>query len=65
MGKILVIYHNPKRKNTFGKDAVRPQKIRLTSNSGGKVLFKGDTLSAKYAKGVREGNIKQIEIELG
>ena len=65
LGKILVIYQNPKRKNTFGKNAVRPQKIRLTNNSGGKILFKGDTLSAKYAKAVREGKIKRIEIELG
>lgn len=65
LGKILVIYHNPKRANTYGKGAVAINKIILKPNEGKEVEIKGNVVPTQYAKDVREGKFKQIDLFLG
>jgi hypothetical protein len=65
LGKILVTYHNPKRKNTYGKDKVKPEWIILKSEGKRDVELSGGTVPTKYAESIREGRFTQVEIHLG
>jgi len=61
-GKITVIYHNPKLKDTFGPHAVRTQKIVLTYPNRKTVETIGGVLSELHALDVREGNVNRIDV---
>jgi len=63
-GKILVIYHNPKMKNTFGPEAVSPAKWHITEISGQKYSYQGASLQGEIAHKIRERKISRIEVEL-
>jgi len=65
LGKIAVIYRNPKRKNTYGEDAVRPQEFILKMKGGRKQILQGACLPCEYARAVRNGLCEQIEVLLG
>ncbi|MEE8359512.1 MAG: hypothetical protein V3S04_01135 [Candidatus Omnitrophota bacterium] len=65
LGKILVTYHNPKRKNTYGKNSVKPEWIILKSNGKRDIEISGGVVPHKYARLMREGRFSQIEIHLG
>ena len=64
LGKTLVVYHNTKGLDTFGKLRVSVRKITLTDR-GRKIEFKGDTLPSPHAERVRDGFVPRIDIELG
>lgn len=57
---IKVVYHNPEKKDTFGKDSVRPFKIMFEN-----ISIDGDTVPAPYAEQIRQRKIKRIDIYLG
>ena len=61
----LILYHNPKRKHTFGKDAVKPVKFTVSYGNGKKTISKGSYLREPFSKDLREGKIAQISIDLG
>lgn len=65
LGKTLVVYHNPRRANTYGQGAVGAKKIILSPKKGKEVKIKAGVLSSYYARLVREGKIKQIDVFLG
>ena len=62
--KIMVTYHNPKMKDTFGKDDVRTQKIVLTYPNRKIVEIDGGVLNETYAKVVRDGLVDRIDVYL-
>jgi hypothetical protein len=64
LGRIPVTYHNPKRKDTFGKNAAKPKKIILIENNENPLEFASDTIPAPYAEQIRSLQIKRIEIFL-
>ncbi|MFH0913056.1 MAG: cellobiose phosphorylase [Candidatus Omnitrophota bacterium] len=65
LGKIRLTYHNPKRKNTFGKNAAGIKKISFNDKSGNAVEILQDTIPSPYAQQIRARQIKKIDIYLG
>ena len=64
LSTIPVVYHNPKRLNTFGKDGVAVKKIFLNRGVGKSVEIAQDTLSFVYAQEIRQRKVKSIDIYL-
>jgi len=64
LGKILVLYHNPKRKNTFGKGAVKPSQIVLKKKGSKDIVIYSDTISSECAHELRDGKFEQVEVFL-
>jgi len=62
--KIMVTYHNPQLRDTFGKQGVKAQKIILTYPVGKGVEITGGVLNEAHALDVREGKIKSIDVYL-
>ena len=63
LGNTLVVYHNPKRKNTFGKDAARIKEIRLKARKKGReIKLNSPLITHPYSYEVRRGNIERIDI---
>ncbi len=66
LGNTLIVYHNPKRKDTFGKNAVRAQKIILSySEKSAPVTLQSTVISAPYSYDLRDHKIHRVDIELG
>ncbi len=65
LGKTLVVYHNPKRMDTFGKNRVWPKKVRLSDKKGTLAEFDGGIVLDPWARRVRDEKISRIDIELG
>ena len=63
LGRTLVTYHNPKRKNTFGIDGVSTKKYILYGKDGA-VTVNNVRIEAPYAQMVRAGEINRIEVYL-
>jgi hypothetical protein len=61
----LVVYHNPKGKNTFGKDGVHPVSMVLKPVSGKKISIDSGIMGPENANLLREGKISRIDIILG
>ncbi len=64
MGQTRVVYHNPERRNTYGKDSVKVVSMKLLTTGGETVLCDGDTLSGEMAQRLREGSFVRIDAEL-
>ena len=64
LSRILVTYHNPRRKDTFGKNAARPIKITFPDKDENPVAIPSDTIPSPYAQQIRARQIKQINIYL-
>lgn len=65
LNKTLVVVHNPKRQDTFGRRRVTVRKITLTEASGRKNEWRGDTIPAPWSLKVRDGFVPRIDLELG
>ncbi|MFA5362135.1 MAG: cellobiose phosphorylase [Candidatus Omnitrophota bacterium] len=65
LGKIDLTYHNPKRKNTFGKNGVSVKKIAFNDKNGNPIEINSDTIPAPYAGQIRSRQITKIEAHLG
>ena len=63
LGKTLVVYHNPKRCNTFGKNAVRPISITLSKRGETDLKFIS-SVPSPYALKIRNGFYDRIDVEL-
>lgn len=61
MGSTLVIYHNPKRLDTFDPKA-RIKKIVCTFYKGTKKEISGDVIFHPLAKDIRSGAVKQMDV---
>lgn len=64
LGKIPVVYHNPKRLATFGARRAVPRTIRLFPQTGEPIECAHGIVPPPYAAMVRDGAIERIEIEL-
>ena len=65
LSKICVVYHNPKRKDSFGENAVTPKKIVFKDKDGNPVEIASDTIPSPYAKQIRDRQVKSLSIYLG
>ncbi|MBU1125667.1 MAG: hypothetical protein KKC84_06555, partial [Candidatus Omnitrophica bacterium] len=64
LNKIAVIYRNPRRKNTFGKNGVSITKIFFRDKDGSPVSLASDTIPSPYAEQIRSRQINQIDAYL-
>lgn len=66
LSKTLVVYHNPKRGDTFGAKAVQPVEISLTYPGRTQpAVIKGGVIEGEMAKDVRAGKVSRIDVVLG
>ncbi|MDP2044052.1 MAG: hypothetical protein Q8K15_02645, partial [Candidatus Omnitrophota bacterium] len=63
LSRILVTYHNPKRKNTFGKNAAKITKIILFENEQPREINSA-VIPSSLAEKVRSRQISKIDIYL-
>jgi hypothetical protein len=64
LGKIPVFYHNPSRKNTFGKNGVKIKKICFEDKNGNPVEITSDTIPSVFALQIRSRQISRIDAYL-
>jgi len=62
LGNITVTYHNPKRKDTFGKNCVKIHRIVFNDKEGKPVQPSQETIPAPYAEQIRSRQISKIEV---
>lgn len=61
----LVVYHNPKRSDTFGKKNSAVKRIEITFDNQDKpVILSGPIIPGAYAAQIREGKASRIDIFL-
>jgi hypothetical protein len=61
LGKTMLIYHNPSRRDTFDPNSVIHY-LRLHPFDADTVELTGDVISAPYAQMVRDGQMRQIDV---
>lgn len=64
LSRIRVTYHNSKRKDTFGKNAAKIQKIVFNDKNGKPTEILSSIIPSPYAQQIRSRQIKQIDIYL-
>jgi hypothetical protein len=64
LGKTLVVYHNPKMKDTAGKNSVKINSIALEYDDGRKIDIQKDIISLPYSLDIRDRKVKRIDIHL-
>jgi hypothetical protein len=64
LGDILVTYHNPALKDTFGDKGVSPVKWIIVDKSGSSQIFDGAKLTGDIVHRIRDREVKQMDIEL-
>jgi hypothetical protein len=64
LSKIRVVYHNPKKKDTFGKTGVKPAKITFKDKNDNPVELSSGIIPSPYAQQIRARQIQQIDIYL-
>jgi hypothetical protein len=64
LGRSLVVYHNRKRKDTFGKDGARVVSYHLRYRDGKEETVLRNVLETDLAKAVREGRVERIDVVL-
>ncbi|MGM0499921.1 MAG: hypothetical protein ACQERL_06890 [Bacillota bacterium] len=64
LGSTLVIYHNPKKEDTFGRDGVQVTEFELIDQAGKKYQVKGSAVKGELAQKIRKGEFKEINIFL-
>jgi hypothetical protein len=65
LGRTLVVYHNPSRRDTFGVSGAEPRRYRLTYADGCLLTVDGALLEEQPARDVREGRVERLDVELG
>jgi hypothetical protein len=61
IGKVLVVYHNQNRSNTFGGDAVQVASYRITYSDGTVKNVSSEVLDTSIALDARRGRINRID----
>ena len=64
LGKTLVVYHNPKMKDTAGKNPVKVSSVSLEYEDGRKVDIQKEVIGLPYSSDIRHGKVKRIDINL-
>jgi hypothetical protein len=65
LGSVLVVYHNPKRRNTFGSDKTAIKEIHLNyADRKNPIVINATYLKGIYAEDVRSHQIGRIDVFL-
>jgi hypothetical protein len=64
LGRTLVVYHNPARKDTFGSARAETERVTMQFEDGRKVIQKSPRILPPYSYDLRNGRISRIDIEL-
>lgn len=64
LGSTLVVYHNPKRQNTYGKNAVSVKKVVLENKTGKFTTLNSAIIPHEYAYAVRAKAYARIDAHL-
>ncbi len=64
LGQILVTYHNPQGKDTFGPQGVTPVQWKVTDLEGHVQDFAARILSGDTARQIRDRKVSRIDVEL-
>ncbi|MBL7070901.1 MAG: hypothetical protein ISS26_01860 [Candidatus Omnitrophica bacterium] len=64
LGKTPLIYRNPKRRNTFGRNGVAPVSVILRKKGRSDVKLNGGKVPSPYAVKIRDGFYDKINVEL-
>jgi len=64
LNKTLVVYHNPRRRNTFGPDKAKISQITLRRFGGKKISLSTPHIPPPYSYDVRNGKIERIDLIL-
>lgn len=62
--EILVIYHNPAMKSTYGELAASPKKWSILDKEGIEKTFEGDRIVGKMAALIRDRQVRKITVTL-
>lgn len=65
LGCTKVTYHNPGGRDTFGDNAARPTKSRLTAIDGSTVDIAGERIEEPWASATRKRKVAKIDVFLG
>jgi len=65
LGKTLVTYHNPGKRDTYGENGVLPRKWKLVDFNGKTQEIESDIVDGELAIDIRERKIRKIDIVLG
>ncbi|HXV18827.1 MAG TPA: hypothetical protein VD883_01985, partial [Candidatus Omnitrophota bacterium] len=65
LGKTLVVYHNSKQLDTFGRLRAVVRRVTIQTQRGDKIEFKGDSVPSPYSLRVRDEFVPRIDVELG
>ncbi len=64
LGTTTIVYHNPARRDTFGANAVQPQRFVLELTDGQQIEVKGAWLDEPYSTRVRSGEAATVHVYL-
>ena len=65
LGSTLVVYHNPKRKNTFGSDKAQIQRVEITyPNKKRPVTIPFPIIPAPHSYDIRDRKVEKIDVYL-
>lgn len=64
-GHTLLVFHNPKRRNSYGADAVTPWRYQLHTIDGESRLIESPYLEGAVAQALRQGQLQRLDIDLG
>ncbi|MCG2704705.1 MAG: cellobiose phosphorylase, partial [Candidatus Omnitrophica bacterium] len=64
LGGTLIVYHNPKRRDTFSKNGVKAASYILRKKNGEEVVLKGNVIPSPVALEIRDGLYERIDVAL-
>jgi hypothetical protein len=65
LGNTLVVYHNPKRRPTYGSHPAQIQSSSVVFHNGEVLEIQGDLIGKPVAGALRERKVKNIKVSLG
>ena len=65
LGRVLVVYHNPSRRDTFGSKALAPVRHEIIFSDGSQEAVEGSSLPSAQAKAVREERVTRLDVYFG
>lgn len=64
LGSTLVIYHNPKRGDTFDQNGVKITGYKLVTKDGEKIEVDGEKVYPPYSEKIRDGKVNRVDVFL-
>ena len=65
LGSTLVVYHNPKRSDTFGPKAVKIKEVHLTySHPKSPIVISSEIIPTPYSQEIRDKKVNRVDVYL-